>query len=455
MMRKLVLILVPVLAAAVFFVLRAADYDTWTTDSPEALAAFEHGLEAEMKLYGSEAARNYREALRLDPSFVAPRVRLLGLTAADREYHQELAKELHEVDPSHLSDRERFLLELALTSLDRRTEDGERVLEEFIAKHPKDPFGLEARCNRAAMADDPEAAERCFQDLVRAEPNWVRAQNMLGYLAMRQGRFEAAEERFQIYQFIAPDQANPHDSMAELLLFRGRYDEGQAELEKAIELRADFLPSYMRLLTLALLRDDPELARATIARVEAVADFPKMSQAYLLCQRDEILALLGAAQPSPTSSPASSPDSEHECRFEGLLFALYHGTLLRNADLAAAEALEGELSEKLDQTDGLKKGSLFTAREVGPGLLPHLEGARLAATGEIEPALERLRQARELLGHSQLEEGLVMLRNLLVLAETLERAGETDEARRVRESLDGFNPRFAETEPFTGLPGAS
>jgi len=45
---------------------------------------------------------------------------------------------------------------------------------------------------------------------------------MLGYIKMMQGRFAEAEESFMSYRFIAPDQANPHDSLGELYITTGR-----------------------------------------------------------------------------------------------------------------------------------------------------------------------------------------------------------------------------------------
>ena len=44
---------------------------------------------------------------------------------------------------------------------------------------------------------------------------------------MMQGRFAEAEESFKSYRFIALDQANPHDSLGELYITTGRYDEAE------------------------------------------------------------------------------------------------------------------------------------------------------------------------------------------------------------------------------------
>ena len=75
-----------------------------------------------------------------------------------------------------------------------------------------------------------------YQRLVEIAQNWVIAYNQLGYIAMASGRFVEAEEYFTSYRFVAPDQANPHDSLGELYLLLGRPDVVEVE---TIPLNAD------------------------------------------------------------------------------------------------------------------------------------------------------------------------------------------------------------------------
>jgi len=62
---------------------------------------------------------------------------------------------------------------------------------------------------------------------------------MLGYIRMMQGRFAEDEESFKSYRFIAPDQANPHDSLGELYITTGRYDEAEKILGLGSRLTPD------------------------------------------------------------------------------------------------------------------------------------------------------------------------------------------------------------------------
>ena len=95
------------------------------------------------------------------------------------------------------------------------------------------------------------------------DPNWVVAHNALGYIKMMRERFSEAEEHFKSYRFIAPDQANPHDSLGELFVAVGRNDEAEASFETAIEIKSNFWPAYNHIALMKSFTGDLEGAFAT------------------------------------------------------------------------------------------------------------------------------------------------------------------------------------------------
>ncbi|MCB1057156.1 MAG: hypothetical protein KDD11_16765 [Acidobacteria bacterium] len=444
MIRKLVLILVPLAALAAWLAVRASAHRPWTTDSPAALAAFEQGLEAEMKLYAADAAKSYFEALDLDPSFVAPRIFLLQVLRPHDERYPQIVAALRAADPDPLTERERFLRAFELARVDQDEAEFMRLLDGFVAQHPDDPFGLRMLCQRESVVGDVLGAEHCYQRLVEVEPNWVQAQNLLGYLAMRQGQFDEAEKRFQIYQFIAPDQANPHDSMAELMTVRGRYEEAHRELDKALELRPDFYSSYDHLLFLALAENDPQLLAATRDRVVEAFSGNERPTTFASCR----YALFAA-----TLEVGSDFAKIQECPKDGVLsIALFHTLALRAEGPEAALTLEEHLRERLKATPVRAGVPVDKLTSSDGGLLLHLEGMRHAVSGDLETARDALQAADETFELRELDEGLLLLRNRLVLAEVLESLGDAAAGRRERQRITDINPRFLETEPYLGLP---
>jgi tetratricopeptide (TPR) repeat protein len=51
----------------------------------------------------------------------------------------------------------------------------------------------------------------------------------------------------QKYAFLAPDLANPHDSLGEVLMVLGRYEEAEAEFRTAVKMQPDFYHSLINL----------------------------------------------------------------------------------------------------------------------------------------------------------------------------------------------------------------
>ena len=268
-MRRTRSFLILSLLAGAGALLLSCQRPAWTTDSPQALAAFERCLDAEMKVYFEEIQRYCREALEHDPDFVLPKLRLVRYTARDPETRQPLIDELAAADLEPLTERERFLVRHFLAYQEGDPERAAALLDAYLREHPKDPWALDIRCSAAWERQDWETAEPCYRRLLEVDPNWVRAQNNLGYIAMAQGRFAEAEDLFKTYRFIAPDQANPHDSLGELLILVGRYDEAEKELEKALDVRASFCAAYEHLIQARLMAKDPRGAERVLERMEA------------------------------------------------------------------------------------------------------------------------------------------------------------------------------------------
>jgi tetratricopeptide (TPR) repeat protein len=431
-MRRLLIILALLLlvAGGVMLMARRTVPD-WTTDSPEALAALERGLDAQMKFYGYEAKRGYQEAIELDPDFVAAKVMVL-LRSYGWQDKQELVEQLRAADLDHLTDRERFLVRYVLARNDGDDESANRILEDFFEAHPNDPYPLSMYSNRAWEERDWEKAERYYRRLLELDPNWVSAQNHLGYMAMAQGRFDEAEQLFETYQFIAPDQANPHDSMGELLTALGRYDEAAAALEKALEVKPDFCASYEHLFALAT------LAGNGVAYPEIVA----RSREHCGERSAEVMGCFAELWTDYMQRDFDAPwgEDREACRkiYVRESFLLHRLAVLTGRDETARE-LE-ELTAKRS-----KKGGMESA--ISEGFLLHMKGVRALAAGEHERAASYLSKADRLLLYWGQGPAILKMFNQMALAAALEGAGKQEKAEAVLAKVRQVNPRFADSYP--------
>jgi tetratricopeptide (TPR) repeat protein len=407
----------------------------WTSSSEEAVREFELGLDSRMKLYGVEAREHFERALELDPSFVAAKLALIRYSAS-KERGEALLEDLRSTSPKHLTDRERFLLEYTLARRDGRYSEATVLLEEYVGRAPKDPFGVNQLAEEAWLRQDWEAAEAAYERLLELDPNWVTAQNRLGYMAMAVGKFEEAEERFLAYRFVAPDQANPHDSMGELLTVVGRYDEALAELEEAVAIRPDFCASYMHMLDVLILDGRPYDGYRVLERAESNCDEAWEEQiSRARCEVAFWIDYLNGEFETPWR------EDRQAClkRVDSFSF-LIHRMAAVTGRTDTAVAIEDEYAQTLEKR---LEGAMQEAKALR-GILGHLQGVRQLAEGRTGEAIETMRKADESLFYWGQDQGILKLFNRLNLAYALESADREKEAQQVLEQVKIVNPAFAD-----------
>jgi Flp pilus assembly protein TadD len=406
----------------------------WTTDSEAALAEFRRGLEAQQKLYRADAAEHFARAAELDPEFVAAKLFLVRSLAGaeNEERRKELMAQARAIaDRERLTARERFLVELS-ANWSAGEERTAALVGAYLDDHPDDPFALSIRCDQQWMGAEFAAAERCFRRLIEIDPNWVNAQNLLGYLAMAQGEWRRAEEQFEIYRYLAPDQANPHDSLGELLLLNGRWEEARREFEAALAVKPDFCPSWKNLVKLELLN----------GRFDEAAQVADGMERDGRCDRDEVRlerCRIGVWRGFAGSrwqqawDAFRSPDCEGYDREEPAVLA-YHAALRAGLDDQAA-ALAAELEAFVGEHEN---------DEFARAVALHLDGLRLHLAGRSDQALERFGEADRRLAYWNCEMGYLKIANQVETWHALSALGRTDEAERVLADLRAVNPDVAE-----------
>ena len=431
-MKKILIGLLLLLAAAGAMILMATrSQPEWTTDSPEALAALERGLDAQMKFYGQEAREGYKEALERDPEFVAAKLMLLLFDYRTQGKEDQL-EELRQVDLERLNSRERFLLRYILAREEGDAAEADRLVSAYVEENPKDPYALATCSNQAWREGNWDQAEAHYRDLLELDPNWVAAQNHLGYMAMAQGKFKEAEELFETYQFIAPDQANPHDSMGELLTVLGRYDEAEEALERALSVKPDFCASYEHLFSLASLA----------GKSEAYAGIVQRSRENCGEHMAEVMECLGAMWTDYIGRDYDAPWSEERAACSKLYYRepfLLH----RLAVLTGRGEVALELEELVDKQ--VDKGGM--EGEMLEAILIHMKGVRAIVEGDPERAVSLLSKADARLLYWGQGPAVLKMFNQMNLAAALERAGEAGRAEEVLSRVGEVNPSFASFYP--------
>jgi len=445
-MRKILLpvALVALVAVVAGVALRARKPElAWTSSSPEAIAEFEAALDALNKLYFREAIERLEAAIELDPDFALPRV--LSLQFLDGEDFEKRKEEIGRIDLEPLTDREQFLVGYQLAEMEHDFEESERVLAEYAAAYPEDPYSLFTQAEWAWREQQWDEAERYYRELVDKHPNWVRAQNYLGYIAMARGNFAEAEGRFRTYMFIAPDQANPYDSIAELLILLGRESEAEEMIERALEIRPDFCSSYARLFDLYHLQGRTEEFASVVPTVAEHCGGQERLARTLSCRAD----VWGTFHEGEWEDAWTLLGTDCADVRSGDLETLKHrlALLLGHADVA--DLIEEALRASVEKS----KPQPRNYADFGRAALAHMEGTRAAIEGDYEAAVDGFQRGDTFLRYWAAREGtgIFKLYNDLNLVRALDLAGRTEEADRVLGDVAAINPTLATRYQELGL----
>ncbi len=418
-----------VLVVAGFGWMRLHQQPAWTTDSPAALAEFEAGMEAGMKMYQADAVQHFERALELDPDFVMAKLQVASNTSDRRD---ELMAELRTADLSRLTARERFLVRFALSRADHDADAANHILENYLSAHPDDVYALDIAARRAWNGGETERAQELYRRLLAVSPNYALAYNNLGYTAMQRGQFDKAEEYLSTYRYIAPDQANPHDSLGELYTLTGRYADAVRELEAAIRVKPDFWFGYDHLMTVHLLAGDVDAAQETVDQaVDAGMD---EGVAHSLECNVEMWRALRAGWDAAWRTASDACGDVHS----GPAPLIAQRAALVEGHIEAARAME-----EAAQENSVKGAHADHPPSEPEAAVAHMEGVRLLAEGKPEAAVERFRAADHDLAYLGSGPGVFKLFNRLALATALERAGQADEAAAMVGEVRAVNPVLA------------
>ena len=72
---------------------------------------------------------------------------------------------------------------------------------------------------------------------------------MLGYSERNLSNYAEAENAFKKYIELIPDDPNPYDSYAELLMKEGKYEESIVQYRKALSIDPNFVASFLGIST--------------------------------------------------------------------------------------------------------------------------------------------------------------------------------------------------------------
>jgi tetratricopeptide (TPR) repeat protein len=239
MLRKLAFgVFLLLTGLSVIFALR--DNKTVTTKSSEAYKHYLTGLDLSEKFYFRQATKEFEQAVALDSGFAVAEAQLarvylmMGYSQKQKEMW-ELAK----ANQSKVSEREQLLLDMWAAQEGDNPAFADSLAEKYIAKYPAQREGYVSLANREFGRENWERSIELNQKILKIDPNYVNAYNMLGYLNYYLGRYDEALASLEKYIQLCPNQANPRDSRGEILYARGEYEDALREFREAFNINPE------------------------------------------------------------------------------------------------------------------------------------------------------------------------------------------------------------------------
>ena len=119
-------------------------------------------------------------------------------------------------------------------------------LEKFSPMHPNETRYINLQGNIAYNAGDQEKAEKYYLKSLAIQEN-AAALNSLAYLYTEQENLEKAKDVLDRQLKVAPDLANPYDSMGDYYLEEKNNQEAKRYFEKALEIDPEYLTSSRKI----------------------------------------------------------------------------------------------------------------------------------------------------------------------------------------------------------------
>jgi tetratricopeptide (TPR) repeat protein len=241
-MRTLLLSLLWLIGAS----LAAAEIPV-TTSSATARDAYLQARSRLENLRNAQARTDAQRAVDADSTFALGWLAMAQTSTSAGEFFDHLATAARHAGGASEGER------LWITGFDAgskgQPEAQRAAYERLVLLHPDDPRAHNLMGLYHFAQQDWASAVTSFQQSTKLDPDYAPPWNMLGYALRFLGDIEGAESAFRHYIDLIPDDPNPYDSYAELLMKVGRYGDSIAAYRQALQQDPTFQPSVVGIAT--------------------------------------------------------------------------------------------------------------------------------------------------------------------------------------------------------------
>ncbi|MGD9141649.1 MAG: tetratricopeptide repeat protein, partial [bacterium] len=204
-----------------------------TTSSDTALEYYLEGRELAEKLRGQESIEFFDKAIAEDPDFAMAYLNLALVSPTTKGFFENFDRARALADEVSEGERLNILgIEAGINAFIMQQRD---LYTQLVEAYPRDERAHGLLGNHYFTQQEFEAAIGEYALATEINPGFSPVYNQLGYAHRFLQNYDEAEKAFMKYVELIPDDPNPYDSYAELLMKMGKFDESIEQYRKALE----------------------------------------------------------------------------------------------------------------------------------------------------------------------------------------------------------------------------
>ncbi len=240
-----------------------------TTSSNEAKEQYLKARSLAETLQGQESLQYYTNAINADSNFAMAYLNRAPNQPTAKAFFADLNKAVSLADK--VSEGEKLQILGFEAGVNANPTKQKEYYEKLIAMFPKDERAHMLLGNFYFGQQDYQNAVEQYNKAAAIDSNYSLAYNMLGYGNRQLMNYDEAEKAFQKYIELIPNDPNPYDSFAELLMKEGKYDQAIENYKKALNYNPHFVSSILGVAANEMYKGNYDSARAVIQKLYDIA----------------------------------------------------------------------------------------------------------------------------------------------------------------------------------------
>ncbi|HEY5838697.1 MAG TPA: tetratricopeptide repeat protein, partial [Pyrinomonadaceae bacterium] len=236
-----------------------------TTSSEEARKAFLQGRDLNEKLLIQDSITHFDKAISLDPNFAWAELSRANVSPTGNEFFDHLKKAVSLAGKA--SNGEKLLILSTEAGANGNPVKQKEYLDQLIAAYPNDERANFALAGYHFGQQEMPQAIQYYKKATELEPKFSSAFNLLGYAYRQNEEYANAEGAFKKYIELIPNDPNPYDSYAELLLKMGKFDDSITQYRKALSIDQNFINAHQGIAMALLYQGKGSEAAAELQKI--------------------------------------------------------------------------------------------------------------------------------------------------------------------------------------------